>query len=364
MSVDNLLHLARSSGGVLYLIIAVLFVALTIIVERYWFLHRLAASSQRSADDVEKLNHLDAPLLSRLAEQYRGLPVASLLLTAARFKENKHRDQLEARLEEAIMREAPRIDRMLWLLDTIVTLAPLLGLLGTIIGMFNAFQVLSNPGNAPTQVTGGVGGSAHRHGLRLIRRDDRAGLFQRLAQPRASHRAPTRNAQGDARQPAGRRQRCRATQGPARRLAPGNRQARLAGRRTMKYFEVRKARIEIIPMIDIMFFLLVFFIMVTLHMIPNAGLHTDLPSSASAEQTPPPKVLVTLAADGVASVDGKIVSLAQLTALLAARPDPSHTLVSIAGSKEVQLQKLVSVMDACRAANVTQVSLATQPAAQ
>ena len=54
------------------------------------------------------------------------------------------------------MREAPRVDRFLWLLDTIVTLAPLLGLFGTIVGMFNAFQVLSNPGNAPTQVTGGV----------------------------------------------------------------------------------------------------------------------------------------------------------------------------------------------------------------
>jgi biopolymer transport protein ExbB len=54
------------------------------------------------------------------------------------------------------MREAPRIDRWLWVLDTIVTLAPLLGLFGTILGMFNAFQVLSNPGNAPAQVTGGV----------------------------------------------------------------------------------------------------------------------------------------------------------------------------------------------------------------
>jgi biopolymer transport protein ExbB len=54
------------------------------------------------------------------------------------------------------MREAPRIDRFLWVLDTIVTLAPLLGLFGTIVGMFHAFEVLSNPGNAPTQVTGGV----------------------------------------------------------------------------------------------------------------------------------------------------------------------------------------------------------------
>lgn len=129
----------------------------------------------------------------------------------------------------------------------------------------------------------------------------------------------------------------------------------------MKYFEVKKARIEIIPMIDIMFFLLVFFIMITLHMIPNAGLRTQLPASTSAQSLPPPKVTVTLSADGDISVDGRSLSAADLTAMLSARPDRAHTVVTIAGSKQAQLQKLVTVMDACRAAGVTQVSLAAQP---
>jgi biopolymer transport protein ExbD len=129
----------------------------------------------------------------------------------------------------------------------------------------------------------------------------------------------------------------------------------------VKYFEARKARIEIIPMIDIMFFMLVFFIMITLHMIPNAGLRTRLPSAASAQSLPPPKVTVTLAADGSVSVDGRTLSTADLTALLAKRPDPAHMVVTIAGAKDVRLQKLVNVMDACRAAGVTQVSLAAQP---
>jgi len=129
----------------------------------------------------------------------------------------------------------------------------------------------------------------------------------------------------------------------------------------MKYFEARKARIEIIPMIDIMFFMLVFFIMITLHMIPNAGLRTQLPSSASAQSLPPPKLTVTLATDGGVSVDGRKLTTAALTALLAKRADPAHTVVTIAGAKDVQLQKLVNVMDACHAAGVTQVSLAAQP---
>ncbi|MGF6371162.1 biopolymer transport protein ExbD [Paraburkholderia sp. RAU6.4a] len=131
----------------------------------------------------------------------------------------------------------------------------------------------------------------------------------------------------------------------------------------MKYFEARKARIEIIPMIDIMFFLLVFFIMITLHMIPNAGLRSQLPSSATAQALPPPQVTVTLATDGSLSVDGRTLSLAQLTTLLAARTDVAHTVVTIAGSKRAQIQHLVSVMDACRAAGVSQIALAAQPVA-
>lgn len=132
----------------------------------------------------------------------------------------------------------------------------------------------------------------------------------------------------------------------------------------MKYFEARKARIEIIPMIDIMFFLLVFFIMITLHMIPNAGLATRLPSSSTTQSLPPTKVTVTLTDDGALSVDGHTLTAAQLTAQLSSQPDPAHTAVTIAGASGARLQYLVTAMDACRAAGVSQIALAAQPAAK
>ncbi|WP_296650748.1 MotA/TolQ/ExbB proton channel family protein [Paraburkholderia sp.] len=156
MTTDTLLQLASDSGGVLYVIAAMLFVALTLIVERTWFLQRVAASCHAVLHHVDRLGHVDPAGLSELAGRYRDLPVARILSVAARIGGERGRDTLSASLDETIMREAPRVDRFLWVLDTIVTLAPLLGLFGTIVGMFHAFQVLSNPGNAPTQVTGGV----------------------------------------------------------------------------------------------------------------------------------------------------------------------------------------------------------------
>ncbi|KXU82343.1 flagellar motor protein MotA [Paraburkholderia monticola] len=156
MNIDILMHLASDSGGVLYVIAIMLFVALTVIVERTWFLQRVSASGRAVLDQLDRANHVEPAALSTLATRYRGLPVAHVLSAAARMGGVRGRDTLTAALDETIMREAPRIDRFLWVLDTIVTLAPLLGLFGTIVGMFHAFQVLGNAGNAPSQVTGGV----------------------------------------------------------------------------------------------------------------------------------------------------------------------------------------------------------------
>lgn len=156
MNADTLLHLANHSGGVLYVIVAMLFIALTIIIERSWYLQRAAGSGRAALAQLDRLESVSHASLITCSEKFRGLPAASLFAAAARVPGHASREDVEARLEEVLMREAPRVDRFLWVLDTVVTLAPLLGLFGTIIGMFNAFQVLSDPGNAPTQVTGGV----------------------------------------------------------------------------------------------------------------------------------------------------------------------------------------------------------------
>ncbi len=127
----------------------------------------------------------------------------------------------------------------------------------------------------------------------------------------------------------------------------------------MRYFERKKARIEIIPMIDIMFFLLVFFIMITLHMIPSTGLSSNLPSSSTATTLPQPKVLVALAPDGTITVDGHTLTAPELTQSLR-ESDPVHTIVTVEGEKQTSLQSLITVMDACRAAGVVHIGLAAQ----
>ena len=78
---------------------------------------------------------------------------------------------MERHIDEAIMWQMPKIDRNVWVLDSSVTLAPLMGLLGTIIGMVHAFGILGEggvAGAAAQMVTGGIAEALVATGLGLL----------------------------------------------------------------------------------------------------------------------------------------------------------------------------------------------------
>src|SRR5215467_12339761 len=71
---------------------------------------------------------------------------------------------------------------------------------------------------------------------------------------------------------------------------------------------VKKARIEIIPMIDTIFFLLVFFMISTLSMARYSGLPVNLPKAATGQQPPSESAAITIAADGDITIDKQPVA--------------------------------------------------------
>ncbi len=129
----------------------------------------------------------------------------------------------------------------------------------------------------------------------------------------------------------------------------------------MRYFEVRKARIEIIPMIDIMLFLLVFFAMLTLRMIPTTGHVSKLPVSSTAQIIPSPKLLLEIRSGGELFVEGKVTGTDQITALVRSS-DPARLAVTIAGGDDASLQQVMTAIDAVRQGGATQIGLAARQA--
>lgn len=124
----------------------------------------------------------------------------------------------------------------------------------------------------------------------------------------------------------------------------------------------KKGRVEIIPMIDVMLFLLVFFIMITLQMITDKGLKLDLPTSSETKELPHPHFVLNIVKDGGVVVKGQKMSLPQLQSFLAGDGDAKHTQVTIAADKMVPFKDFVHVMDACQKAGVTSIGIAAKPA--
>jgi biopolymer transport protein ExbD len=126
---------------------------------------------------------------------------------------------------------------------------------------------------------------------------------------------------------------------------------------------VRKAsRIEIIPMIDVMMFLLVFFVLISINALPSLGLKVALPYAADpAHLDVPRRVTVTLTADGSLYLDGSQSTLEDIVSRLRELSKAAKLTVIIAGDRDAHLQQLVSVLDALKRAGIPSAAIITRP---
>ncbi|MGR4038517.1 ExbD/TolR family protein [Pseudomonas sp. 910_21] len=124
----------------------------------------------------------------------------------------------------------------------------------------------------------------------------------------------------------------------------------------------KKAHIEIIPMIDVMMFLLVFFVLISLNVIPAVGIKTQLPVASTAQQLKPQnKAVITLGLQERLQLDGQDLDEGALLAQLKVLNNGSEKLVIIINSDQgVEVKRLVSVMDLLKGNGFYSVSIATR----
>ncbi len=155
----SLLEQLRAGGPIIWPILAIAVVAIFIVIERILFLNRVRGDTDRllgAVNDLAAQGDWDG--CTRLADKYQGRdwPVVSVIRAglAARHEE---RETLESVLQEAILRELPRLERFLSGLSIMGAVAPLLGLLGTVTGMIETFRVITLHGTGdPKLMSGGI----------------------------------------------------------------------------------------------------------------------------------------------------------------------------------------------------------------
>jgi biopolymer transport protein ExbB len=131
--------------------------ALAIVLERFWTLRRDAVLPPGLGDEVRtwaRSRTLDAGHLQTLAE---NSPLGELLASALAVR-NRPREIIKERVEDTGRHVTHRMERFLSTLGTIALIAPLLGLLGTVIGLIDMFLAVMVAGvGDPMKMAGGIG---------------------------------------------------------------------------------------------------------------------------------------------------------------------------------------------------------------
>ncbi|MGH8426368.1 MAG: MotA/TolQ/ExbB proton channel family protein [Gammaproteobacteria bacterium] len=158
-SFANIVRIANISAGVFYVMIVILLIELTVIIDRVWYLSRTIRRGSALSNFLSTMTRIDVPKLETMAESSRG-PQSDLVKDFVEYAKQPGMttSQVDEFLDESILKQQLVLNERIWILDTAITLGPLLGLLGTIIGMFDTFSVLGNieSGGATSQVSGGI----------------------------------------------------------------------------------------------------------------------------------------------------------------------------------------------------------------
>ena len=119
-----------------------------------------------------------------------------------------------------------------------------------------------------------------------------------------------------------------------------------------------EARIEIIPLIDIMFFLLAAFMLVSLSMVTMRGVKVDLPTATvSTPETRRDFITVSVDKAGLAYLDAKPIGNNELVHLLAAMHGTNDALrVFVSGDKDARHGDVIAVLDVVRSAGIEKVA--------
>lgn len=144
-------------GGVLMIPLAACSVlALWVVLDRAWHLRRDRVVKLEIVDVIDTLEGPgDIPLARSICEKHPGS--FSVIVRTALEHRDRPREEMREMVEDQGRQEVARLERGLGMLETVAAIAPLLGLLGTVLGMIEVFEVVSRQGVGQARnLSGGI----------------------------------------------------------------------------------------------------------------------------------------------------------------------------------------------------------------
>ena len=117
----------------------------------------------------------------------------------------------------------------------------------------------------------------------------------------------------------------------------------------------------IVPLMDVVFAILTFFIMSTLYLTKSEGLIVNLPKASQSQQQPQTRINVTIFPNGTLALNKRIISIDQLeTNVRSLMVTTQQTIVIINADKTVEHGNVVAVLDQVKKINTVKVAIATK----
>lgn len=142
---DTIIRFFQEGGAFMYPITLILALGLAIAIERYLFLTSAKAKNNKTWNQlVPMINKGDLAGASQVIETTKSHIGHIVAYGLNQRKSSKHREDIETAMEEGLMEILPKLEKRTHYVATFANIATLMGLLGTIIGLIQAFTAVAN----------------------------------------------------------------------------------------------------------------------------------------------------------------------------------------------------------------------------
>lgn len=154
---ETILQLFKSGGVVMFPLLGLSIFSLAMILERSLFWLRVSRRQDRVIKQLLNLYQDDAQAANMMLKRHRNLPIARIFLVALSL-ERSTPQKFKLALESAAQAEIPILKRFSNSFETVISVSPLLGLLGTVLGLITSLSSLKLGDIESSQATGVTGG--------------------------------------------------------------------------------------------------------------------------------------------------------------------------------------------------------------
>jgi biopolymer transport protein ExbB/TolQ len=142
---DTIIRFFQDGGAFMYPIAIVAALGIAVAIERWLYLTRTAVGNRRLWSEIAPFLQQGDFRKALAATSQSGTAIGQILnYGLARIATARRRDDVEKAMEESLMEVMPRLEKRTHYLASFANIATLLGLLGTIIGLIQAFQAVAN----------------------------------------------------------------------------------------------------------------------------------------------------------------------------------------------------------------------------